>query len=69
MGEKADRAGQWRRSSVCPNGPDCVEVATRREGVAVRDSKDPEGPVLEFTWTEWAAFLAAVRAGQFDGQD
>ena len=35
-------------------------------GVGVRDSKDPGGPVLEYTSAEWHAFLAGVKAGKFD---
>lgn len=31
----------------------------------LRDSKDPEGPVLAFTPGEWDAFLAGVRNGEF----
>jgi len=34
--------------------------------VYVRDSKNPEGPVLEFTFEEWAAFLEGVDAGEFE---
>jgi Domain of unknown function (DUF397) len=29
--------------------------------VAVRDSKDPDGPKLTFTLDEWAAFTATVK--------
>jgi hypothetical protein len=60
-------AGQrpWRKSSHSHiNG--CVEVAPTPGGVAVRDSKDPNGPVLRYTHAEWAAFLAGVRDGEFD---
>jgi uncharacterized protein DUF397 len=32
----------------------------------VRDSKNRTGPLLGFTPTEWAAFTAGVRAGEFD---
>ncbi len=32
---------------------------------AVRDSKNPTGPALTITPTEWTAFTAAVRAGEF----
>ena len=58
----------WRKSSYSGgNGGDCVEVAVLPGGGrAVRDSKDPEGPTLAFTETEWAAFLAGARDGQFD---
>ena len=34
--------------------------------VAVRDSKDRQGPVLVFGSAEWRAFAAAVKAGEFD---
>jgi hypothetical protein len=57
----------WRKSSfsgaACSN---CVEVADLDGGwVAVRDSKDPCGPVLVFTPGEWDAFRKGVRAGEF----
>jgi Domain of unknown function (DUF397) len=44
----------------------CVEVAFLEDGVAVRDAKHREGAVLEFSRTEWAAFLRGVAAGEFD---
>jgi hypothetical protein len=34
--------------------------------VAVRDSKDPDGPVLLYTRAEWRAFLHGAKAGEFD---
>ena len=43
----------------------CVEVAIRDDGVAVRDSKHRNGAVLEFSHSEWEAFLRGVAAGQF----
>jgi hypothetical protein len=55
---------QWRRSSACTETT-CVEVAIDLPVVLVRDSKDPNGPVLRFTTDEWSAFLAGVTAGQF----
>jgi hypothetical protein len=40
---------------------DCVAVARPAgRGVAVKDSKDPSGPALEFSRQEWAAFLADI---------
>lgn len=33
-------------------------------GRAVRNSKDPAGPVLTFTGAEWSAFCAGVRSGE-----
>jgi Domain of unknown function (DUF397) len=59
----------WRKSSYSGNGGgNCVEVASLADGmIGVRDSKDPEGPVLAFTAAEWRAFVAGVRAGEFAG--
>lgn len=44
----------------------CVEVGHDGGDVLIRDSKDPEGPVLRFTDEEWTNFQGAVRAGAFD---
>jgi len=55
----------WVKSSYSSNDGNCVEVAFLGDGVAVRDSKDPDGPVLRFTRAEWAAFTDGVRAGEF----
>ncbi len=53
---------EWRKSSHSAQSEgNCVEVATLPSGVAVRDSKDPDGPVLRFTAEEWHAFLSRVR--------
>jgi hypothetical protein len=55
----------WRKSRYSgSNG--CVEVAFVGGRVAVRDSKDPDGPVLLFTRHEWSVFLAGAREGEFD---
>ncbi|MEU4095058.1 DUF397 domain-containing protein [Streptomyces sp. NPDC026673] len=51
----------WFTSSYSDDqGGNCVEVATTRNAVHVRDSKDPGGPVLSFTPAAWAAFVAAA---------
>jgi Domain of unknown function (DUF397) len=67
MGVNIEHA-DWRKSSHSgDNGGACVEVARNLPGaVAVRDSKDPEGPKLVFTPDEWRAFAAGVRDGEFD---
>jgi hypothetical protein len=58
----------WRKSSYSGgNGGDCVEVTDNLPGVvAMRDSKDPGGPVLAFGPDEWRAFTVAIKAGEFD---
>jgi hypothetical protein len=57
----------WFKSSFSAAGA-CVEVAVlpNQAGVAVRDSKDRSQPPHRFTTDEWNAFLAGVRAGEFD---
>jgi Domain of unknown function (DUF397) len=57
----------WRKSSYSgSSGGNCVEIARNLPGViAVRDSKNPEGPALVFSPEGWRAFLAGARDGQF----
>jgi len=53
----------WRKGSRCGGGA-CLEVAKRNGEVLVRDSKNP-AVVLAFTPEEWAAFMEAVKSGEF----
>ncbi|PJE74319.1 MAG: DUF397 domain-containing protein [Candidatus Taylorbacteria bacterium CG10_big_fil_rev_8_21_14_0_10_41_48] len=56
----------FRKSSWSKNNPKtCVMVATKRAGVAVRDSKDPNKTTLFFTRSEWNAFLKGAKSGEF----
>lgn len=53
--------GYWRRSSYSGTSGNCIEVAAPSHRTrAVRDSKDPTGPVLTFTTDQWSAFTAYV---------
>jgi hypothetical protein len=54
----------WRKSTYSGNGgSDCVEVARNLPGVvAVRDSKNPGGPVLTVSTDEWASFITSLRS-------
>lgn len=55
----------WRKSSYSSYTGNCVEVATAVGSVGVRDSKQRGlGPVIEFTRSDWAAFIAAAKAGE-----
>ncbi|WP_371515375.1 DUF397 domain-containing protein [Kitasatospora sp. NBC_01300] len=55
---------RWRKSSHSGDQGNCIEVDDAHPG-HVRDSKDPDGPVLVFPADAWSAFLTGVRAGDF----
>jgi hypothetical protein len=52
---------QWRKSSYSGNSGNCVEVTDLDGNVAVRDSKDRDGPVLLFAADVWARFIAETK--------
>jgi hypothetical protein len=58
----------WLASSLSDSGSGtCVEVADLGDSViGVRNSRDPDGPVLRFTPDEMRAFIGGVRNGEFD---
>ena len=58
----------WRKSTRSNGSGACVEVARNlSEIVAIRDSKDPQGPVLTVAPADWASFTATVKDGRLDG--
>jgi hypothetical protein len=59
----------WHKSTRSNGSGECVEIAELTNGVAVRDSKDPAGPVLRFTRNEWLAFIGGAKDGEFDLTD
>ena len=57
----------WRKSARSGKQGNCVELApVRSHGVAVRNSRFPEGPALMFSVAEMSAFVAAVKSGDYD---
>ena len=54
----------WRTSSASSGG-NCVEVAISQNSVLVRNTRNRAGSVLEFTESEWAAFVLGVGSGEF----
>ncbi|MFI8446224.1 DUF397 domain-containing protein [Streptomyces erythrochromogenes] len=50
----------WRKASYSANG-DCVEVAAQPCRVAVRDSKNPGGPVFTVAPEAFTAFVRSLR--------
>ncbi|GAA0431119.1 DUF397 domain-containing protein [Streptomyces luteireticuli] len=59
----------WFKSSHSGNGGSCIEVAVNlvvTSGIVpVRDSKDPNGPVMDFPAGAFSSFVAGVKAGEF----
>ncbi|ASU79793.1 DUF397 domain-containing protein [Actinopolyspora erythraea] len=59
--------GGWHKATAsAANGGGCVEVGYAPGHIAVRDSKDRTQGAHVFTAEEWTAFLAGVKAGEFD---
>ena len=56
----------WRKAKSSMGNGACVELAPVNGMVAVRDSKDPDGPMLRYTAAEWNAFLDGAKRGEFD---
>jgi len=55
------------KSSLSFSSGNCVEVASLPDGgVGLRNSRHPEGPMLEFTPDEWQAFVGGAHNGEFD---
>ena len=56
----------WLKAQCSTNNGQCVEIASTSDKVAIRDSKDPDGPILVYTPGEFRAFLEGARNGEFD---
>ena len=58
----------WQKSRRSNPSGNCVEVAELPDGagVAVRNSRDPEGPALIYTSAEITAFILGAKDGDFD---
>ena len=52
----------WRKSNCSGFNGDCIEVGCGPAVVGIRDSKDPDGPVLAVSGETWQAFTATLKA-------
>ncbi|HEY8458609.1 MAG TPA: DUF397 domain-containing protein [Actinopolymorphaceae bacterium] len=57
---------RWRKASASVGMQQCVEVAGLGTQVAVRDSKDRQGPSLIFSASAWSAFVGGAKKGEYD---
>ncbi|MFC6878261.1 MULTISPECIES: DUF397 domain-containing protein [Actinomadura] len=56
----------WRKPRQSSSEGNCVEVADLGGGVAVRDSKNPDGPMLTITPGGWRTLADRVKRGAYD---
>lgn len=62
---EAETSPRWCKSSFSST-VDCLEWAVGPSSVRLRDSKNPDGPELVLSHSEWAAFIAAIKHGEAD---
>ena len=55
----------WIKAEMSNQGGSCVEMRRSGANVQVRDSKDPHGPILSFTPTQFHAWLSGAARGEF----
>jgi hypothetical protein len=67
MAIQPNSAFSWTKSSYSGGNGACVEIAVpTTTAIAVRDSKDPDGPRLTFDNSAWSSFVSDVAAGTLD---
>jgi hypothetical protein len=59
-----DRSPEWRKSSHSSDQGNCVEVAEIHGRMAIRDSKNPDGPVLLLSPAAFGDFVTAAANGE-----
>jgi hypothetical protein len=59
---------KWRKSarSGDPSIGTCVELAAMGAGRAVRDSKDPDGPMLTFSVNEMRTLVRSIKNNEME---
>jgi hypothetical protein len=63
-----DESLSWRKASFSAGNGECIEVATvSGQRIFIRDSKDPEGPVLCCSADTFRSFLDTARNRIFPG--
>jgi hypothetical protein len=57
---------QWKKSGRSANNGACVEVAPAGGQVLIRDSKDPNGPIIRYPGRSWRMFITNAKLCRFD---
>lgn len=57
---------EWYKSSFSGEQTNCLEFRRTPDGVEVRNSKRPDAGTIAYTASEWRAFVAGVKNGEFD---
>jgi hypothetical protein len=65
VGDSEPSPNVWRKSTASAS-ENCIEVSFTGEFVLMRHSRNPQGPVLSCSRSEWEAFLIGIRDGEFD---
>jgi hypothetical protein len=57
----------WHTSTYSSDqGGNCIEITHHNNTHTIRDSKNPTGPTLTLTTTQWSTFTTRIQAGEFD---
>jgi len=57
---------EWRKARRSANNGACVELAPAAGQILIRDSKDQNGPTIQYSASTWQAFVAKAGKGHFD---
>lgn len=58
--------GEWFLPQHSDNNATCVQTKFTKDAVYVRNNRRPDAGTAVFDHTEWAAFIAGVKDGDYD---